>query len=800
MTFTISQTVSYAGCNGQPPTGKLQLSIMSVNTITGVVQINGVDSRAPNTPFTWNWGDGATTQGFFPQSHTYSNVQLNYSLQVTSHENDGSTDCAQLNILFHAQTAGSITSVTTAFAGPVIAQNTFIVIKGANLVPATTPATGTIWSSAPSFASGLMPTELGGVSVTVNNKPAFVEFFCSAATASICPQDQLNILTPLDNTTGPVQVVVTSGGVSSPAFSVNMQAVAPSFLLFSAAGYIAATHANNIPVGATNLYPGLSTPAQAGETIVLYAVGFGLPTTALVNGSATQSGPLPVLPVCQVGGAPASLAFAGLTSPGLYQLNLTIPAAAVNGDNAVSCTYSGVATPAGDLITVQSSAPAPTPLTLLDDVTSNQTGTPNNVCTLPPSVTSFPTTAPGVFLYFDVNGAAPGDMETTTFYRPDGVVYFTNTSTVAAVGANGYSCFGYEIFIAGYPGASYPGVWTVSATWNAGGGAPGASPATVNASTGKSLFNLNFNVGSSQPGQQFTLTVAAGVAGSGTVTPSPVGASCGANCWSYAAGTVVTLTATPATGSTFGGWSGGCAGTGVTCTVTMNANLTVTATFNPPASPSTLAIVPNQAIFGTVDQNKGIASNLVSYLLLATGGNVGPGGYTWTVPPGSPKAYPPAIVIQPVGVVNDVSPPSLTSGVFPMPVEVSDGTNAVTGQVTIYLSTICDSSNGNTSTPCSAATVPTNAHAPYLPNGAIGSPYAASIWTEGGQPPYIWAFGGGNLPPGISIDPAKGLLKGTPTAAGTFNFFVLTTDAAKMDTHLEIQAGVLAAQFTVVVR
>jgi uncharacterized protein (TIGR03437 family) len=595
--FTISQTLSsYTGCNGQPATGNLQLSIISLNASTGVVQINGLDPRDPNTPFTWNWGDSTTTPGFFPQSHTYSNVQLNYSLQVTSHENDGSTDCAQLSVIFNTQTTGQITSVTTDYAGAVIAQDDFIVIKGTNLVPANTPASGTIWSSAPSFASGLMPTQLGGVSVTVNNKPAFVEFFCSAATASICPQDQLNILTPLDSTVGPVPVVVTSGGVSSPPFTVSMQAVAPSFLLFSAAGYIAATHANNTPVGSTTLYPGSSTPASPGEEIALYAVGFGLPATTLVNGSASQSGSLPVLPVCQVGGTAAVLAYAGLISPGLYQLNLTIPATAVNGDNTVSCTYNGATTPAGDLITVQSSTPVPTPLTLLDDVTSNQTGTPNGVCTLPPSITSFLTTAPGVYLFFDVNGAVPGDMETTSFYRPDGVLYFTNTSTVAAVGANGYSCFGYEIFIAGYPGASYPGLWTVSTTWN---------------NAAKPLFNLNFNlVSTPPPAQQFTLTVAATGTGSGTVSPSPVGTSCGTNCWSYAAGTVVTLTATPATGSTFAGWSG-CSGTGVTCTVTMNSDLSVTAIFSlgtPPAQQYNLTTVTSGTGSGTISASSSSSS------------------------------------------------------------------------------------------------------------------------------------------------------------------------------------------------
>jgi uncharacterized protein (TIGR03437 family) len=234
------------------------------------------------------------------------------------------------------------------------------VIKGTNLVPANTPGSGTIWSAAPSFANGLMPTELGGVSVTVNNNPAFVYFYCSAATDPACSQDQLNILTPLDSTIGPVPVVVTGGSVSSPPFTANMQAVAPSFLLFSTAGYVAATHSNGTLVGPTSLFPGSSTPARPGEAIVLYAVGFGLPANPLVNGSAIQSGSLPVLPVCKVGGAAAALSFAGLISPGLYQLNLTIPAMAANGDNSVSCTYDGSTTPAGDLIAVQSSTPSPT--------------------------------------------------------------------------------------------------------------------------------------------------------------------------------------------------------------------------------------------------------------------------------------------------------------------------------------------------------------------------------------------------------------------------------------------------------
>ena len=76
-----------------------------------------------------------------------------------------------------------------------------------------------------------------------------------------------------------------------------------------------------------------------------------------------------------------------------------------------------------------------------------------------------------------------------------------------------------------------------------------------------------------------TLTVTKAGTGTGTVTSSPTGINCGATCQaSFNNGTSVTLTATPAAGSTFTGWSGACSGTGA-CNVTMSANRAVTATF-----------------------------------------------------------------------------------------------------------------------------------------------------------------------------------------------------------------------------
>jgi hypothetical protein len=116
-----------------------------------------------------------------------------------------------------------------------------------------------------------------------------------------------------------------------------------------------------------------------------------------------------------------------------------------------------------------------------------------------------------------------------------------------------------------------PAAGSVFAGWS--GGCSGTGPCTVTmdaARTVTAIFTL----------QTFPLTVTKSGTGLGTVTSSPAGINCGLTCTaSFNSGTVVTLTATPAVGSVFVGWSGGCSGTGP-CTVTMDAAKTVTAIFN----------------------------------------------------------------------------------------------------------------------------------------------------------------------------------------------------------------------------
>jgi hypothetical protein len=77
----------------------------------------------------------------------------------------------------------------------------------------------------------------------------------------------------------------------------------------------------------------------------------------------------------------------------------------------------------------------------------------------------------------------------------------------------------------------------------------------------------------------FTVAVSKSGTGSGTVASSPSGISCGSDCSeAYASGTSVALSATPASGATFTGWSGACTGTG-SCALVVDGNKSLTATF-----------------------------------------------------------------------------------------------------------------------------------------------------------------------------------------------------------------------------
>jgi len=72
------------------------------------------------------------------------------------------------------------------------------------------------------------------------------------------------------------------------------------------------------------------------------------------------------------------------------------------------------------------------------------------------------------------------------------------------------------------------------------------------------------------------------VTGGGSVASQPAGITCGSSCTAnFAAGTAVTLTATPAAGQVFSGWGGACSGTAASCVLTLGSAQTVSAGFAP---------------------------------------------------------------------------------------------------------------------------------------------------------------------------------------------------------------------------
>ena len=64
-----------------------------------------------------------------------------------------------------------------------------------------------------------------------------------------------------------------------------------------------------------------------------------------------------------------------------------------------------------------------------------------------------------------------------------------------------------------------------------------------------------------------------------------------------------------------------------------------------------------------------------------------------------------------------------------------------------------------------------------LPSGRVNTLYNAALSATGGVPPYAWNIASGNTPPGLSLS-TTGILSGTPSTAGAFNFSAAVTDSA----------------------
>ena len=65
----------------------------------------------------------------------------------------------------------------------------------------------------------------------------------------------------------------------------------------------------------------------------------------------------------------------------------------------------------------------------------------------------------------------------------------------------------------------------------------------------------------------------------------------------------------------------------------------------------------------------------------------------------------------------------------------------------------------------------------FQPGATTGSAYLSSLVASGGSPPYIYAIIAGSLPPGVTLNGSTGVISGTPTSSGIFNFTAQVTDS-----------------------
>lgn len=276
-------------------------------------------------------GNSNTQQDVPEKGHVYT---AQYTLNATSSGGSKPTIGA-------AQVAAGFNPKASAASG------TWLEIFGSNL-----SAFARGWGG-PDFDGANAPTKLNGVSVTVNGKPAFVDFVSPG---------QVNAQAPDDAQNGPVRIVITNPAGESAPFTIQKAAIAPALLApesFNVGGkqFVTALYTDGRTfVGKTNLISGVPfRPAKAGDNIVLYGIGFGPVTPSnpagVVSGQATS---LQTKPTFRFGQAVAELVYYGLAPGfvGLYQFNIKVPGAGT-GDQPLTVDVGGVSTNQNLFITMQ---------------------------------------------------------------------------------------------------------------------------------------------------------------------------------------------------------------------------------------------------------------------------------------------------------------------------------------------------------------------------------------------------------------------------------------------------------------
>ena len=238
--------------------------------------------------------------------------------------------------------ASGLVSAATLAAGPV-APNSWVTLYGSNLGVTTRS-----WNET-DFIDGGLPTSLDGVSVilTVFGAPRL------AYVGYVSPT-QINFLLPSDASPTAYQLQVKNPAGVTAQIPMTLAANAGQMLTLDGK-YVAGAHSDGTLLGKSGLLANTTTkPAAPGETVAIYATGCGATSPALIPGqSPTQASPLATLPTATLGGNAANVVSATVVpgSPGLYQINVQVPANTPAGDQALVLQI-GTTSAASTLLTV----------------------------------------------------------------------------------------------------------------------------------------------------------------------------------------------------------------------------------------------------------------------------------------------------------------------------------------------------------------------------------------------------------------------------------------------------------------
>src|SRR5271165_1898725 len=212
-------------------------------------------------------------------------------------------------------TISSIDSASAYGGYNYFASGSWLEIKGTNLADPNDPrlASGSGQWASGDFNGPNAPTNLDGISVSINGKPAYVWYLSPG---------QLNVQAPEDTTTGNVSITVTNCKATGSTTQFARRALAPGLLApsnYSSNGtqYLVATFQSdgayvlNTALGAS--FGLKSRPAKSGDVIIAYGIGFGDVTPSILPGSIVSQANQLANPVTfTFGSTPAQLTYSGL--------------------------------------------------------------------------------------------------------------------------------------------------------------------------------------------------------------------------------------------------------------------------------------------------------------------------------------------------------------------------------------------------------------------------------------------------------------------------------------------------------